>query len=690
MKNTPSVRSLRAIRLGCIFSVICSISLGTSAYAQSVWNAGNGSWFINANWIGGTPTAAIAGDINNGATVNIFGNTAQALTVNLGRNAGNSGTLEVVSNGVLGSLTVSNFLVVGNLGTGTLRISAGATVTDASGIIGAFGNSSGSVSVTGAGAIWTNTSFLTMGNGSLSVSAGGKVSAVTGSMSAADGLTTSTSITGAGSLWSNSGTLEVGNFAGTGGTSSNVLTIADNGTAQSTGQATIGKLGTINIGTGAAAGTLQVGSLIANGSLHFNHTGAVTFAAPLSGTGLVLKDAAGTTTITSAAGFTGSFTAQGGVTVLKNAFAAASFFSSAMMRFETATVNLGTSSIRTNDLGNVEYLNSTINGGFLRGAGTQTTLAGGTTTFNGVTTFNSTNLVQNGTLVCTNFTNGGTLTNTANSTLTFDGVTNTSSGTIVVNSSLAATDFTNNGVFTLNAGGTLDYGPGNLVAGGGSRTTINNGGTVFISDGVTFELNGGLLVNNGEINGNVNVNYGALAKGSGNYAGMVKVTAGGKFSPGNSPGSVRLGAATFDLGGIYEFELRDATGAPGVGFDFMDIAGALTIDAGTTTNSKFVLSLTSLDAAYAPGLASNFDVTQPYTFKLLTARGGIVGFTPGEFAIDRSGFANTDAGVFAVAQIGNDLVLTYNPVPEPAVVGLSIGGLVVLGTVRRRRSAATH
>ncbi len=94
------------------------------------------------------------------------------------------------------------------------------------------------------------------------------------------------------------------------------------------------------------------------------------------------------------------------------------------------------------------------------------------------------------------------------------------------------------------------------------------------------------------------------------------------------------------------------------------ISPALTIAAGNTPNSQFVIDLTTLDAANQPGLAANFNPSQPYSFVLATAAGGITGFSADEFRIDTRNFANELAsGNFHVAQSGNDLVLNFNPAP---------------------------
>src|SRR6185295_10551993 len=128
-----------------------------------------------------------------------------------------------------------------------------------------------------------------------------------------------------------------------------VLTIADGGLVKVTGQATIGEGATINIGSGGVAGTLQAGSLVNNRVLHFDHTGAVTFSVPLLGAGLVLKDGSGSSTVSSAAGYTGGFIVNAGTLVLNNTLGPNVYAANGgTLRFDAATVNLGSSAIRAN------------------------------------------------------------------------------------------------------------------------------------------------------------------------------------------------------------------------------------------------------------------------------------------------------------------------------------------------------
>jgi T5SS/PEP-CTERM-associated repeat protein len=163
-----------ALKIAAFVLLVLPVLLADNASAQTLWTDGTGSWFIASKWSAGVPTSATDAQVTNGGTAQIFGNSAQAKSLNLGRNAGESGTLEVVSNGVLGDLTVTIFMIVGNLGAGTMRISAGASVTDQFGIIGAFGDSRGTVTVAGANASWTSTNSLGMANGTLTISGGGK------------------------------------------------------------------------------------------------------------------------------------------------------------------------------------------------------------------------------------------------------------------------------------------------------------------------------------------------------------------------------------------------------------------------------------------------------------------------------------------------------------------------------------
>ena len=167
---------LRSVGLSVFLLSSSSLALGASL----TWNGStSANWFVAGNW---TPAAIpAAGDIlvinNTGPnTATVSSASAAASTITIGSLAGSSGALVV--NGA-GTLAVgSNYLKVGDYGSGTLTISGGGKVTG-SGAIADNPFSSGQVTITGAGSQWTN-SFLSISadNGAIGrfrVEAGGKL-----------------------------------------------------------------------------------------------------------------------------------------------------------------------------------------------------------------------------------------------------------------------------------------------------------------------------------------------------------------------------------------------------------------------------------------------------------------------------------------------------------------------------------
>ncbi|WP_441241336.1 autotransporter domain-containing protein [Tardiphaga sp. 768_D3_N2_1] len=195
----------------------------------------------------------------------------------LGANAGSTGTATV--DGVGSAWTNSGDLVVGRFGTGTLTIQNGGAVSNGGfGSLGYFAGSTGTVTVDGAGATWTNSSDLYVGNsgtGTLTIRNGGKVSNLTGDLGVNAGSTGTATVDGAGSSWTNSGDLIVGD-SGTG-----TLTIRNGGTVSNvTGYlgSLAGSTGTVTVdGAGSAwtnSGDLYVGRS-GTGMLTIRNGGAV-------------------------------------------------------------------------------------------------------------------------------------------------------------------------------------------------------------------------------------------------------------------------------------------------------------------------------------------------------------------------------------------------------------------------------
>ena len=235
----------------------------------------------------------------------------------------------VTVTGVGSSWSNAGSVVVGGLGTGTLIIQDGGTAQDGvssgGGSIGLVRRLAGTVIVTGPGSIWINgpgggLNVGSFGTGTLTIANGGKVIDITplvtnvGNGAGSQGTVT---VTGAGSLWSDIAGFRIGN-SGTG-----TLTIADGGNVIApivTIAANASSVGTLNIGAGAgnpaaAPGTLSSPSVAfgaGTGTINFNHTSAdYVFAPAISGNGTV-NVFAGITTFTAANTYSGATNVDAG------------------------------------------------------------------------------------------------------------------------------------------------------------------------------------------------------------------------------------------------------------------------------------------------------------------------------------------------------------------------------------------
>jgi hypothetical protein len=244
---------------------------------------------------------------------------------------------------------------------------------------------------------------------------------------------------------------------------------------------------------------------------------------------------------------------------------------------------------------------------------------------------------------------------------------------INVNNTFNTQGFENDGVINVFSGGAITNTTSPLVSGGGARITVNPGAT--LNAGPSFELNGSLLVNNGTVTGTTNVNYGALAKGSGVY-GTVNVNDGGRFSPGNSPGTVTTGSTTWNSGGSYVVEIANALNASGR--DFWLIDGELKLAASAA--HPFIIALASADELV-------FDPTHDYTWLILHSTNGIIDFDAPRLALDVSAFKNSlGSGHFSMESSSSDLVIHFSSVPEPgAHLSIITGTLAGLWRASRRK-----
>lgn len=241
---------------------------------------------------------------------------------------------------------------------------------------------------------------------------------------------------------------------------------------------------------------------------------------------------------------------------------------------------------------------------------------------------------------------------------------------------------------------------GNVVKLGSGNLTLSETSTYT----GTTDVQSGTLTVNGSIASSslTTVESGATLKGGGSV-GALEIASGGKLAPGNSPGTLTASSATWNGGGTYAWEINNFNnflGSAGTNYDFLNVTGALTINA--TSGNKFIIDVISLLAAdNTAGNASNFNAASNYTFAIATAAGGITyagggAFDAAYFDILTSNFSNSMipaggsvAGVWSVTQSGNSINLNYagaTAIPEPTTGSLLLVGLLGALVARRRRS----
>jgi len=430
---------------------------------------------------------------------------------------------------------------------------------------------------------------------------------------------------------------------------------------------------------------------------------AVGFSGRITGSGSLAKRGSGTLTLSGPSPYTGQTLIEAGTLVVQTPLDSTSFSvrSGAALRLENVALpGSPLRMLRAEAGATIEYQQSTVSGGYLRGPGVHHISATGTSRLEGATALSSARIQQDGPLELVNFLSGAEIE--SNAPLVWEGGMNLSSGRLTVASTAEMSDWVNDGVLTVAAGGVLDNHTSNLVSGGGSRITIEPGGVLNAdaqAEGTSLDLQGSLMVNNGTITGTTNVYYGATLKGSGTF-GNVQVFEGGKFSPGNSPGTALVrGELVWGPRGQLDFEITDAAGPPGEGHDLVCLLGAdslLQITAGSDPADAFAIHVVS-GLAERPRRAANFDDRLAWQWLLvegtdaglpLDAAADWAGFDPTGILLDTADFRNPlEGGHFGLAQEGGSLYLTFQPVPEPgsaALLGALLAGAGLLGAWRCR------
>lgn len=253
--------------------------------------------------------------------------------------------------------------------------------------------------------------------------------------------------------------------------------------------------------------------------------------------------------------------------------------------------------------------------------------------------------------------------------------------------STGAGGLTKQGSGTMTLSGTNAYSGATNVSAGtlliDTTGSINSTSGLTVASGATFRYNSGTAYSGGAINNDGTISGTGTLNVAVTLDSLTDVLA-----PGNSPGVQNFGGAQTWNSFTYAWEINNFTGTnAGVDFDRVTIGGALDLTGGS---GAYVLNILSLDqGTNLTGDAANFSENS-FSWTVLSAGGPITGFNAANWTIVKTGFTNAELGTFVLSQNGNNLDLTYTPIPEPSSYALigAVGALGLVATRRRRRLAA--
>ena len=453
---------------------------------------------------------------------------------------------------------------------------------------------------------------------------------------------------------------------------------------------------------GYGTGTLSLGALTGGGQIRQDAGGTSTLRIGDLGTsttfsGLfaqanvanmikILKVGAGTLTLSSgSSSYTGGTEISNGAIKVDNASALGSAATTNYISFTGGKLLYGTgittdfSSRFTNGAGQLVSIdtggnNVTFGSALTSSGGTLTKSGAGTLTLGGANSYTGKTTIAGGALsvAAANGLGGNPGSATA------DQVTISNGGKLLVTTGFTAN--ANAGMTIGSGGGTVEVnGAQSLVQGGGlsgsgalsksgsgtlslTNTSGDYSGTITVTNG-TLQVNTA-LASAAVIVGNT-VSKGSTLSGAGTL-GAVTINSGGIIAPGNSPGTLSVSSLALNSGGGYNWELADATGVAGTGWDLINVgSGSGTLSIGATSGNQFNL--------YVLGSPSIFNTANSYSWTIIDA-GTITGFDANAFNIDASGLSYTgNLGNFAVSTNSGNLLLDYTPVSSSYDVTVASG-----------------